>query len=65
MNGDVCVVVGVQVAKCPAARHAAAGYRICEAGVAATADTLPDAELSSVLEANISLEHQVQTGGAE
>lgn len=55
----------MQVAKCPAARHAVAGYQICEGGVTATADRLPDAVLSSVLESNISLEHQVQPGGVE
>lgn len=54
----------MQVAKCPAARHAVAGYQICEGGVTSTEDKLPDAVLSSVLDSNISLEHQVQPGGA-
>jgi hypothetical protein len=57
--------VTVQVAKCPAARHAVAGYQICEGGITSTPDKLPDAVLSSVLESNISLEHQVQPGTAE
>jgi hypothetical protein len=52
----------MQVLKCPVAGQVMAGYEIREGGVSPLAQKLQDAALTSVLDADISLEHQLQPG---
>lgn len=52
----------MQIAKCPVAANVAAGYSIGLRGVQPLAEALPVLPASSILEANISIEHMIQQG---
>lgn len=63
--GQLSTSGGLQVAKCPVCGPVVSGYTIGEAGIVPVDQKIEESRVQSVLEANISAEHQVQEGGLQ